>query len=169
MFDIFTFLYNSNAIINFFFNSSLRSLDLFISDLDDWKEEDKVFFNSLNSNFLPFLETGSWIPEGISPPVFDNPHDCGYQIQKTSPNGGYIWHHDGQQGSYVRENGIRWATYIWYLNDVKEDGYTEFIDGTKIQPEEGKLILFPSVWPFYHRGYPPKCETKYIVTGWMHS
>ena len=145
------------------------SLDLNISGLPEWKEEDQVFFDCLTSHLYPYNNEQCWLPEGYSGHPWDNPSDSGYQIQKTSPKSGYVWHHDGQSGSYVREKGIRWATYIWYLNDVKEDGYTEFVDGTKIQPETGKFVLFPSVWPFIHRGYPPKSETKYIVTGWMHS
>lgn len=62
----------------------------------------------------------------------------------------------------------RYFTFIWYLNDIHEDGYTEFIDGTKIQPETGKMIIFPSTWTYTHRGYPPKSEVKYICTGWIH-
>ena len=63
-----------------------------------------------------------------------------------------------------------WLRYIiWYLNDVKDGGYTEFIDGTRIQPEAGKLIIFPSTWDFLHRGVSPKTETKYLCTGWVHA
>ena len=143
------------------------SLDLHFSELSDWKKEDSVFFNSLNYHVNEYTQ-GDWhnLPINLS---FENPTDGGYQIQRTSPTSGYDWHHDDQSGEYVVDNGVRWATYIWYLNDIKEDGYTEFVDGTKIQPETGKIVIFPSSWPFIHRGYPPKSETKYIVTGWMHT
>ena len=87
--------------------------------------------------------------------------DTGYQIQKTQPGDYYIWHHD--------QTTSRLVTFIWYLNDVKDDGYTEFIDGTRIQPEAGKLIIFPATWDFLHRGVSPKTETKYICTGWVHA
>lgn len=143
------------------------SLDLNISSYPDWKDEDKVFFDCLSIHLDNFLKFDFY--DVVTFPTFDNPVDSGYQIQKTSPNAGYSWHHDDQYGEYVIENGSRFATYIWYLNDVKEDGYTEFIDGTKIQPETGKIVIFPASWPYYHRGFPPKSETKYIVTGWMHS
>ena len=96
--------------------------------------------------------------------------DTGYQIQKTSPNSGYTWHDDFDP-SYDNTSsaGIRVLSFIWYLNDVSEGGYTEFIDGTKIQPERGKFLIFPSTWNFIHRGFPPKKESKYIITGWLHS
>ena len=61
----------------------------------------------------------------------------------------------------------RLLTIIWYLNDIHEDGYTEFYSGLKVQPEEGKIMMFPALWPYVHRGFPPKSETKYICTGWI--
>ena len=142
------------------------SLDLNISHFSDWKEEDNVFFDSLSYHIGIYLNREIC---GQPYPVFDNPSDSGYQIQKTLPSAGYVWHTDDQHGDYVREHGVRFATYIWYLNDVKEDGYTEFCDGTKVQPETGKLLIFPATWTYLHRGYPPKSEVKYLVTGWMHA
>ena len=47
------------------------------------------------------------------------------------------------------------------------DRYTEFYTGLKIKPEVGKILMFPALWPWVHRGYPPKSETKYICTGWI--
>ena len=98
----------------------------------------------------------------------------GFQIQRTDPGGFYTWHSD--EHSYTRTDYnleitttfYRGLTYIFYLNDVKEDGYTEFIDGTKIQPEQGKALVFPATWTYLHRGFPPKSETKYIATGWLY-
>ena len=31
----------------------------------------------------------------------------------------------------------------------------------------GKILMVPALWPWVHRGYPPKYETKYICTGWI--
>ena len=88
-----------------------------------------------------------------------NTEDTGYHIQETVPGAGYVWHHDSMDN--------RLLSIIWYLNDIHEDGYTEFFTGLKIQPEVGKIIMFPALWPWIHRGYPPKSETKYICTGWI--
>ncbi len=57
------------------------------------------------------------------------------------------------------------GTVITILDE--DDGYTEFLDGTKIQPKVGRFLLFPSCWTFYHRGFPPK-KDKYICTGWIY-
>ena len=29
--------------------------------------------------------------------------------------------------------------------------------------------MFPALWPWVHRGFPPKSEVKYICTGWLYS
>lgn len=138
-----------------------QSTDLYITQLDDWKEEDQVFFNSLNETFKEYRDKHKkrllWL--------FGTEYtDYGYQIQETIPNGFYSWHHD----FFSKGSESRFLTYLWYLNDVNEGGHTEFIDGTKIQPETGKLILFPAAWPFYHQGTPPLKENKYVCTGWLY-
>ena len=58
-------------------------------------------------------------------------------------------------------------TFIWYLNDITEGGYTEFNTGFKVQPQAGKLVIFPGLWPWVHRGVAPKSEVKYLCTGWV--
>ena len=137
-----------------------RSCDLSITGKEDWKSYDEAFFKSLNNALKEYLR---FIPEEYiqfkALGRFED--DTGYQIQKTQPGDYYIWHHD--------QTTSRLVTFIWYLNDVKDDGYTEFIDGTRIQPEAGKLIIFPATWDFLHRGVSPKTETKYLCTGWVHA
>ena len=136
-----------------------RSSDLSISEFCDWESYDKAFYKSLNiglkrySNFIPeeYIKNKALSELG---------NDTGYQIQRTQPGDYYIWHHD--------QTTTRLLTFIWYLNDIKDGGYTEFIDGTRIQPEAGKLVMFPATWDFLHRGVSPKTETKYLCTGWVH-
>lgn len=137
-----------------------RSIDLNVSALEDWHSFDQELYKNLNSEldnyhkFLPDIFKKSNVSETLTG------DDHGYQIQKTQPGDFYDWHHD-----YI---GERLLTFIWYLNDIKNAGYTEFLDGTKIQPETGKLVIFPATWMYVHRGVSPKNETKYICTGWIH-
>jgi len=144
-----------------------KSMDLQISSYDNWKYEDNVFFKSLNENFMEYMENcntyNSYFPFAYIGGKIDTTKDTGYQIQRTNPGEYYKWHHDG----WIENGFMRLVTYIWYLNDIKEDGYTEFSNGMKIQPEEGKLLIFPATWTYVHQGYPPKSETKYICTGWI--
>jgi len=137
-----------------------RSSDLSISELDDWESYDQAFFRCLNNGLKKYLR---FLPEEYikNRALSELGNDTGYQIQRTQPGDHYIWHHD--------QTKTRLVTFIWYLNDVKNGGYTEFIDGTRIQPEAGKLIIFPATWDFLHRGVSPKSETKYLCTGWVHA
>ena len=149
-----------------------KSTDLPISKYEDWKNEDEVFFRSITECLPEYYEHcnqyGPYFPHafiGVSDYQNINPLDSGYQIQRTYPGEYYHWHHDGR----IINNTIRVLTFIWYLNDIKHDGYTEFKNGMKIQPEQGKLLIFPALWSYIHRGFPPKSETKYICTGWIHT
>ena len=162
-----------------------RSTDLSITPLDDWKEYDEVFCKSLDESILKYYDYIDTLiepfpkinPEEYIPKLstmiegtFGNVFDTGYQIQKTEPGGFYEWHHDSiLEYSSLTNNTpqLRYITFIWYLNDVFHDGYTEFLNGDRVQPKEGRLVLFPATWDMFHRGYPPKCETKYICTGWI--
>ena len=134
------------------------SIDLCISQLPEWKNEDEVFYKSLTENYVKYCER---LPDLFFATVEQSLFDTGYQIQRTEPGGYYIFHHDFEPDT------VRYLTFIWYLNDIKNDGYTEFIDGTRIQPKAGRFLMFPSTWTYIHRGYPPKDEVKYICTGWM--
>ena len=86
----------------------------------------------------------------------------GFNMQRTLPGECYNWHSD----EHVMNGTSRAITYIVYLNDIHHDGYTEFNDGTRIQPKRGHFLLFPAHWTHVHRGVPPISETKYLATGW---
>tara|TARA_B100001778_G_C18343690_1_gene518713 strand:+ start:149 stop:712 length:564 start_codon:yes stop_codon:yes gene_type:complete len=88
-------------------------------------------------------------------------------IMKYNKNEGkYVFHND----QTTKNNGkTRILTYLFYLNTVEEGGETEFIDGTKIKPEAGKLLIFPATWSFIHKGNMPFSNDKYICTGWLYN
>lgn len=147
-------------------NENLKvSMDLTISINPGWEEEDTIFCGKVSQYFKKYCDIHKFM--GI-PQYCQGWGDTGYQIQETKPGGFYSWHHDFAASTEDSNGNPRYFTFIWYLNDIHEDGYTEFIDGTKIQPETGKMLIFPSIWAYTHRGYPPKTETKYICTGWIH-
>ena len=146
-----------------------NSLDLFVTDLNDWKDIDDLFKDLIqhliiqysthlknSSNLISFTENKQ-IP--IAPALTSNVRDVGYQIQKTNPDDGYVWHSDYEIG--------RILTFILYLNTV-EEGWTQFYNGDQVSPQAGRCIMFPATWTYYHQGYPPK-QTKYIMTGWVYS
>lgn len=61
----------------------------------------------------------------------------------------------------------RFLSFFWYLNDVNEGGETVFSDLT-IEPKTGRLVIFPPLWMFPHRGNPPISNTKYLLSTYLH-
>jgi hypothetical protein len=54
-----------------------------------------------------------------------------------------------------------------YLNDVTDDGETEFYyQQVKFQPKKGLTVIWPADWTHTHRGIASMTQDKYIVTGW---
>ncbi len=88
------------------------------------------------------------------------------KIQKTKPGQGYHAWHVEKQGHSEMFNRV--LAYTIYLNDVEEAGETEFLFQKKrVKPKTGRIAIWPSGFPYVHRGNPPLKETKYIVTSWM--
>lgn len=143
------------------------STDLHISKLSDWSEEDLVFYNSVSEGINEYTSYLKKMNQYINPNFPGEVVDSGYQIQRTEPEQFYRWHTDYCIKSGSDFFSVRFLTYIWYLNDIENDGYTEFVDGTRVQPEKGKLLLFPATWEYLHQGVTPINETKYICTGWF--
>ena len=143
------------------------STDISISGLSGWDNEDKTFCDSLGESIIEYR---NYIAEMVpTNPLQIDLIDTGFQIQRTiGGEGFYNWHHDFTSNI---NDGSRVVTFIWYLNNViGPGGETEFVDGTKVTPEEGKLIFFPSTWTFIHRGImPPKGTVKYLCTGWLYT
>ena len=142
-----------------------NSTDLQISGLEEWTDIDAIFhgliskclqdyYDHLNEKIVhEYFTTGAKL---FIPPKEDVT-DTGYQIQKTRPHQGYVWHQD-----YMTR---RLITFIVYLNTV-EEGWTQFGNGDQIAPRTGRAVMFPATWTYVHQGYPPR-QTKYIMTGWL--
>lgn len=108
------------------------------------------YYNDLGDNFNPYPIT----------------IDSGFQIQKYKTNEGkYEFHND----FLLDERGFRTLAYIFYLNDVEEGGETEFYNGLRVKAEQGKMLIFPALWTYTHKGNMPISNDKYIITGWIYS
>tara|TARA_Y100000401_G_scaffold59738_1_gene47415 strand:+ start:919 stop:1578 length:660 start_codon:yes stop_codon:yes gene_type:complete len=158
-----------------------NSKDINVSDhklQEHWKEEDQLFhdiigkghndyYEHLNNpfvnNFYNFTNPSK--RHDFHPTCGENMEilDTGFQIQKTEPGKGYVWHDD----SRLEGGLLRYLTFILYLNTV-EEGWTQFYNGNQVSPVAGRLIFFPATWTYVHQGYPPK-QPKYLMTGWMHT
>lgn len=140
---------------------------------EKWKKIEECLYKELHKNILKYIEQincESYNPKfnnGTDTNIFKNTNLEAYyfMIQKYDKNKGeYIYHND----FYLEKNKYRVITFLWYLNDVKEGGETQFWDSYKIKPKTGKLILFPASWTFQHRGLMPKSSNKYIITNWLY-
>jgi hypothetical protein len=130
---------------------------------------DNSFYEVINDHLsnhylgtLPF--TDKYNPDSR---VLGNPTNyevC--QIQKYKKGSGHYnaWHVevDGP------ESCIRPFSMIIYLNDVDNGGETSFLyTGNKVKPRKGGLLIFPSAFPFVHRGEVPISNDKYIIATWL--
>ena len=122
--------------------------NLHITNESDWKEEDNVIgevvgakINEYNAHLNKSIPLTSRTTNELLPISFVQFHhgeqctDSGYQIQKTEPGDGYVWHNDF---AVQQPFGIRVLTFIFYLNTVDE-GWTQFYNGNQISPKAGRL------------------------------
>ena len=141
------------------------SLDLRISGLSDWQEEDDIFFLTISQFLKKYQDDIQTATSGKFSFSYEG-HiyaDTGYLVKVYKPGGHYDWHQDYVIDAY---SGVRELTFIWYLNDDFDEGETEFVNGRKITPKTGRLLIFPASWMYVHRGCRVKKNNKYIVTGW---
>ena len=91
-----------------------KSMDLAISDLDEWEDIDRTLFQSLAENLEEYAKR---ILEIIGNPLWSSEiKDTGYNIKRYRQNDYYNWHVDCQ--TYI-EGWTRTIAGIWYLNEVE--------------------------------------------------
>jgi hypothetical protein len=88
-----------------------------------------------------------------------------FRIKKydTSGEQRFDTHVDVQDYSTAR----RFLSFLFYLNDVDSGGETLF-EGMTIQPRRGRLLVFPPLWMYPHKGCAPISNEKYIISTYLH-
>jgi len=94
------------------------------------------------------------------------------QIQRTSKGDFFHWHSDTFKAMKPGGRGYeeRLLAIIIYLNDIDEEngGSTEFNSGRKVQPETGKVLIFPTDLMYIHRGNTIlNGDSKYIISSFL--
>lgn len=80
------------------------------------------------------------------------------------------WHTD--VGDYA--SARRFLVMFYYLNDVESGGETIFNDTVKekinltVKPKCGRMVIFPPMWMYPHKGMKPIGGSKYIVSTYCH-
>jgi len=89
-----------------------------------------------------------------------------FNIQWYPPNGGFKKFHTERSGP-SSPFAQRHLVFMTYLNDVTDDGETEFYyQKLKVQPQKGLTLIWPVDWTHTHRGIPSPTQEKMIITGW---
>ena len=95
-------------------------------------------------------------------PIINKGYSLAIQIQRTDKGGHFHWHSDYTES--------RILAIIIYLNDIDEEngGSTEFNSGRKVQPETGKVLMFPTTDLHIHRGNTIlNGHPKYIISSFI--
>tara|TARA_R100001015_G_C4538041_1_gene102743 strand:+ start:35 stop:628 length:594 start_codon:yes stop_codon:yes gene_type:complete len=87
-----------------------------------------------------------------------------WNIQKYNPGEGYFGLHCERSGL---DTSLRHLVFMTYLNDVTDEGETEWhYQKIKVKPEKGLTVIWGTDWTFMHKGIISPTQTKYIATGW---
>jgi hypothetical protein len=100
---------------------------------------------------------GEYSPFGLLEPI---------NIQYYAPGQGFHQWHAERINSHF-PTITRHLVFMTYLNDVTDDGETEwFYQKLKIQPKKGLTVIWPADWTYTHRGVASNTQEKWIITGW---
>ena len=168
-----------------------NSSDVTISGKSDWMEEEITIHKSLVSGLfnyvkkypyhllstgLKYEKTNEWLtPNDILSETDEVVNNCiqdkyipdYINLQKYNKKEGHYNHYHSEI-SGLDESLYRSLVFMFYLNDVKEGGETEFYhQKIKIKPKAGTLVLFPAGFTHTHKGNMPISNDKYILTSWV--
>jgi hypothetical protein len=88
-----------------------------------------------------------------------------FRIKKYRNNGDDLFDSHVDVKDY--ESARRYLSFMFYLNDVDEGGETIFT-GLSIKPKTGRLLVFPPLWMYPHKGCIPISNEKYIMSTYFH-
>ena len=87
-----------------------------------------------------------------------------YKVHRVHPSGGFhVWHHE-----HSFHNSQRVLAWHLTIESPKSGGETEFLyQSMRVEPEVGKLLIWPAGFTHKHRGNPPLEGQKTYMTGWF--
>jgi len=134
-----------------------------------WEDVNALFIDYTRKSYIEYINHLKHTFDGYGDPkypIYERELDCthlnctGFPIQRLGKGDVYDWHHDGDVSKTF------FIQIIFYLNTIQENqgGCTEFIDGRKVRPEVGKVLMYPCSWTFPHKGGEILDGYKYICT-----
>lgn len=125
-------------------NKEIRNNDRIIHDSPELAE---FLFQKAKQN-LPQVMDGWWLKN----------FNERFRFYRYSGEQYFKWHYDGYYSRNTNEES--WLTFIIYLNDDFDEGYTQF-PWEKIYPKAGMALVFPH--KIRHRAVPALNGTKYVL------
>ena len=129
---------------------------------NDWQEYVKILYESLNPYIAKYvkecnIKNNQW------------PEKYGWEqirFKKYEVNDRDEFKEHVDVTDYATAK--RFLVFFLYLNNNKE-GFTTFTEyDTTVQPETGKLLMFPPLWTHKHTATKPKEYPKYIIGSYLH-
>lgn len=156
------------TIINSFEASEEKTIGKTASGISNKKKSTELYIDPNHKKWelidnLLFEIFGEYSQDYLSHFPWFNPkcQDVGYFVKKYEQGIGYFNAHVDVS---LKKNANRFLVFILYLNTVEDGGETEFTNmGVKITPVAGRLLIFPPMWMFPHRGEMPISSHKYTV------
>jgi hypothetical protein len=91
-----------------------------------------------------------------------------FNVQYYPPGGGYKMFHNERPCADLPV-GQRHLVFMTYLNDINDEGGTEFLyQKLKLKPKKGLTLIWPADWTHTHKSIVSNTEEKWVVTGWLH-
>jgi 2-oxoglutarate-Fe(II)-dependent oxygenase superfamily protein len=87
-----------------------------------------------------------------------------FRLRRYNPGDFFDWHID----SYNRDVSGRVLACVWYLNDVRSGGATEFLyQNVAVEARRGRLLMFPTGFEYVHRSSPVIEGQKYVALSFV--
>lgn len=132
--------------------------ELIISGAPIWKDVEDVFQREFVHHMNLYAEDFSDI-SSIAGNLTSEP----FRIKKYEIGGFFNWHIDCAGVDFHRVVAIQ-----FYLNDVSDGGETEFdYQALSIKAARGRVIMFPTVWTYRHRGAEVVSNPKNVCTNYI--
>ena len=174
------------------------SIDCCISEYQEWTEFNQTFFNVTLAKLVnyvreyPFLVCGALsptiqldngdvielsqdnlerVPDQQLGQVVLSLYRPGYlnmQKYRKGTGGYHHWHSEVYPREQNCETLHRVLLFMFFLNDVREGGQTDFFyQGKSVEPKAGRMVIAPAGFTHTHKGNVPVSSDKYIVTSWI--
>lgn len=143
-------------------NDKMKFESLNISALENFKEIEKIFFQTVKQLFHDYKKS-------LDLSVEQMPDSYGVEeirIKKYYKSDGYFKRHVDVRDY---DSAKRFLGCFAYLNDC--DGGTRFYTQEEefiVPAKTGTMVMFPPLWMFPHEGVMPTNNNKYFIGTYLH-